>query len=103
MEAVIVPVNPGANFTLEMGWNDTEFDMDKYLEMYLGPKSLPLESLIPMSLIYFLILLTGIFGNVTTMIVIITNPYLQTATNYYLFNLAVADMTTLVVGEYKIK
>jgi len=77
-----------------------EFDMNEYLEQYLGPKNLPYSSLIPMTIIYVLILLTGIFGNVTTCVVIITNQYMHTATNYYLFNLAMADMTTLVVGKY---
>lgn len=97
MEPVVVPVNPGTNFS--MGWNDTEFDVDKYLEIYLGPRSLPLTSLIPMSIIYSLILLTGVFGNVTTMVVIITNNWMHTATNYYLFNLACADLTTLIIGK----
>ncbi|XP_035705429.1 pyrokinin-1 receptor-like isoform X2 [Folsomia candida] len=96
MEPVVVPVNPGTNFS--MGWNDTEFDVDKYLEIYLGPRSLPLTSLIPMSIIYSLILLTGVFGNVTTMVVIITNNWMHTATNYYLFNLACADLTTLIIA-----
>jgi len=73
---------------------------DNYLEMYLGPRNLPWETLIPVTIIYILIFVTGVFGNVTTCIVILTNQYMQTATNYYLFNLAMADMTTLIVGEY---
>lgn len=72
---------------------------DNYLKLYLGPKSLPSETLIPVTIIYILIFVTGVFGNVTTCIVILTNQYMQTATNYYLFNLAMADMTTLIVGE----
>jgi len=78
---------------------EDNFNVDSYLEVYLGPKNLPYESLIPMTAIYILILLTGVFGNVTTCVVIITNQYMHTATNYYLFNLAIADMTTLVVGK----
>ncbi|CAL8081332.1 unnamed protein product [Orchesella dallaii] len=69
-----------------------------YLKLYLGPRGLPWESLIPVTIIYFLIFVTGVFGNVTTCIVILTNQYMQTATNYYLFNLAMADMTTLIVA-----
>ncbi|ODM97258.1 Neuromedin-U receptor 1 [Orchesella cincta] len=72
---------------------------DEYLSRYLGPRSLPWETLIPVTIIYVLIFVTGVFGNVTTCIVILTNQYMQTATNYYLFNLAMADMTTLIVGE----
>jgi neuromedin U receptor 1 len=78
---------------------EDQFDVDQYLQLYLGPKNLPYESLIPMTAIYIIILLTGVFGNVTTCVVIITNQYMHTATNYYLFNLAIADMTTLVVGK----
>lgn len=75
-----------------------QFCMENYLELYLGPRSLPLETLVPVTIIYVIIFVTGVFGNVTTCIVILTNQYMQTATNYYLFNLAMADMTTLVVG-----
>ncbi|CAG7824826.1 unnamed protein product [Allacma fusca] len=71
----------------------------EYLEKYLGPARLPYETLIPITVIYVMIFLTGVFGNVTTCVVILTNQYMQTATNYYLFNLAMADMTTLVVGQ----
>lgn len=74
---------------------------DKYLSDYLGPRSLPSETLIPVTIIYILIFVTGVFGNVTTCIVILTNQYMRTATNYYLFNLALSDMTTLVVGMFK--
>jgi len=75
-----------------------DFDVNAYIVMYLGSKTLPYETLIPITVIYILIFLTGVFGNVTTMVVILTNSYMHSATNYYLFNLAVADMTTLVVG-----
>lgn len=70
-----------------------------YLHLYLGPRRLPRETLIPVTIIYIIIFVTGVFGNLTTCIVILTNQYMQTATNYYLFNLAMADMTTLIVGE----
>lgn len=83
--------------------NITEFTLndkcvENYLHTYLGPRSLPLETLVPVTIIYIIIFVTGVFGNVTTCIVILTNQYMQTATNYYLFNLAMADMTTLIVG-----
>ncbi|XP_034947268.1 neuropeptides capa receptor-like [Chelonus insularis] len=40
----------------------------------------------------------GIFGNVITCWVILRNPMMQTATNYYLFNLALSDLLLLVLG-----
>lgn len=57
-----------------------------------------LFSLIPMTIIYVTIFVSGIFGNVCTCIVIARNKYLQTATNYYLFSLAVSDLLLLILG-----
>lgn len=36
--------------------------------------------------------MTGVIGNVTTCVVIAGNSYMHTATNYYLFSLAISDM-----------
>jgi len=36
--------------------------------------------------------MTGVIGNVTTCVVIARNSYMHTATNYYLFSLAISDM-----------
>lgn len=80
---------------------DIERCYETYLHEYLGPQRLPNETLIPVTIIYILIFVTGVFGNVTTCIVILTNQYMRTATNYYLFNLALSDMTTLIVGKLK--
>jgi neuromedin U receptor 1 len=88
------------NLTGLDGVNGT-FDVGAYVQKYLGSQSLPYNTLIPITVIYVLTFIMGVFGNVTTMVVILTNQYMQTATNYYLFNLAVADMTTLVVGQSK--
>ena len=49
---------------------------------------------------YGLIFLTGVVGNVSTCIVIIKNNYMHTATNYYLFSLAISDVLTLILGKY---
>lgn len=65
----------------------------------LGPRHLPYSSLIPMTVVYVLIFIAGMVGNCATCIVIAKNAYMQTATNYYLFNLAVADMLTLTLGN----
>lgn len=76
------------------------FDVDAHLLQYLGPKRLPLNWLIPLTVVYSIIFLTGIVGNICTCLVIARNQYMQTATNCYLFNLAIADMMTLLFGEY---
>ncbi|GFY55491.1 pyrokinin-1 receptor [Trichonephila inaurata madagascariensis] len=53
---------------------------------------------IPMTIVYTIIFLTGIIGNVCTCIVISKNRYMHTATNYYLFSLAVSDLLLLILG-----
>ncbi|XP_064476469.1 pyrokinin-1 receptor-like [Ornithodoros turicata] len=64
----------------------------------LGDKQDPLATAIPMSLVYSVLLVSGIIGNVCTCIVIARNRYMHTATNYYLFSLAVSDLLLLVLG-----
>jgi len=68
---------------------------DGSLLSQLGPQHLPYNSLVPMTVVYIVIFCTGMVGNCATCIVIAKNQYMQSATNYYLFNLAVADMLTL--------
>ena len=58
----------------------------------------PLSILIPITVIYVVILLTGLVGNVSTCVVIARNKHMHTATNYYLFSLAVSDLLLLVSG-----
>lgn len=72
----------------------------KYLERVRGPKYLPLTLVVPVTLAYVVIFVTGFAGNIITCIVIWRNPTTQTATNYYLFNLAVSDLLFLVLGKF---
>lgn len=64
----------------------------------LGPKRDSLSSVIPMTVIYSVILITGLVGNICTCVVIIRNKHMRTVTNYYLFSLAVSDLLLLIVG-----
>lgn len=59
----------------------------------------PLSIILPISICYFIIFVTGILGNVITCVVIAKNKTMHTATNYYLFNLAVSDFLVLIFGE----
>ncbi|XP_011300618.1 neuromedin-U receptor 2-like [Fopius arisanus] len=58
----------------------------------------PLYLVIPVTIIYLSIFLTGTIGNVCTCIVIARNKSMQTATNYYLFSLAISDLLLLMSG-----
>ena len=73
-------------------------DVWEYLEATNGPRRGPLWAVITVTCIYGFIFLSGIFGNVCTCIVIMKNKYMHTATNYYLFNLAIADLLLLLSG-----
>ena len=53
---------------------------------------------VPTAVIYGLILLVGLLGNVCTCLVILRNKSMQNPTNYYLFSLAVSDLLILTLG-----
>ncbi|XP_017757031.1 PREDICTED: neuromedin-U receptor 2-like [Eufriesea mexicana] len=58
----------------------------------------PLYIVLPITVIYVVIFLTGVVGNVSTCVVIARNKSMHTATNYYLFSLAVSDLLLLISG-----
>lgn len=87
--------NEDGDSELDFWLNMTEAE---YLDQMLGPKYLPMKLVIPLTIVYATIFVTGIFGNVATCFVIVKNASMQTATNYYLFSLAISDLTLLVLG-----
>ncbi|KAL7731207.1 hypothetical protein ACLKA6_014395 [Drosophila palustris] len=64
----------------------------------LGPQRDPLAIVVPVTVVYCLIFLTGVVGNISTCIVIKKNRSMHTATNYYLFSLAISDFMLLLSG-----
>lgn len=70
------------------------------LEIYEknGPVRDELGTALIMTIIYSLILFTGIVGNTATCIVIVKTKYLHTSVNYYLFSLACSDLLLLILG-----
>lgn len=71
----------------------------EYLNGILGPKYLPMSMVLPLTTVYVAIFVSGIFGNIATCTVIAKNASMQTSTNYYLFNLAISDLTLLILGK----
>ncbi|XP_058063822.1 pyrokinin-1 receptor-like [Anopheles bellator] len=53
---------------------------------------------VPFSVIYTTIFVVGVLGNVITCVVISRNKSMHTATNYYLFSLAISDLLLLLTG-----
>jgi len=76
---------------------------DSYLETRLGFRYRSIGESIILTVVYSLVLFTGVVGNVATCVVIIRNSYMHTATNCYLFSLAVSDTLSLVLGQYYAK
>lgn len=77
----------------------TNESMEDYLVRILGPKHLPLSVVLPVTIIYVTIFVSGVVGNVAVCVVIARNKSMRTATNYYLFSLAVSDLTLLLLGK----
>lgn len=75
-------------------------ELTRFVEEQRGPSHLPLEVAIPVTIVYVLIFITGLLGNLAVCLVIIRHPAMHTATNYYLFNLAISDLILLVFGKY---
>lgn len=73
---------------------------DELKELNFPPKQEDLTTAIPLTVIFALLLVTGCIGNMCTAIVIARpkNKYMHTATNYYLFSLAMSDFLFLILG-----
>ncbi|CAB0010283.1 unnamed protein product [Nesidiocoris tenuis] len=78
--------------------NSTREEVEMYIQKVLGPQRISLAITVPMTLIYAAIFITGVVGNVSICHVITKNQSMQTTTNYYLFSLAVSDLSLLVLG-----
>ena len=75
-------------------------DIPAYLALNMGDRYVTLTQLIVLNVIYIAIFLSGTIGNICTCIVIARNRNMHTATNYYLVSLAMADLLTLLIGEF---
>jgi neuromedin U receptor 1 len=51
--------------------------------------------LIPLTFLYVGIFITGVVGNVAVCLVIVKNKSMHTATNYYLFSLAISGANVI--------
>lgn len=89
----------GIDVSIDGYGNDTAQTLDEYLLSVRGPKHLPLNIILPLTVVYVMIFVTGVLGNIAVCVVIIRNMSLHNATNYYLFSLAVSDLTLLLLGK----
>ena len=97
---------PSTNDTFALYGNVTTntsiLTLEQFIILYRGPSSLPKVEALIMTIIYMIILITGVLGNTLVCLVIIRNTSMHTATNYYLFSLAVSDLTFLIVGTFQL-
>ncbi|XP_076445838.1 neuromedin U receptor homolog nmur-2-like [Babylonia areolata] len=84
----------GKSQNLSLSWQSRE----ELLEDKLGHRHIPLAAVVLLTGLYTLIFLSGVLGNVCTCVVIARNRSMRTATNYYLFSLAVSDVLTLLLA-----
>lgn len=71
---------------------------DDYLRHCRGPKTQAIYFALPVTIFYLIVFIAGILGNAIVCIVIIRNASMHTATNYYLFSLAMSDLLYLLFG-----
>ncbi|XP_047470022.1 neuromedin-U receptor 2-like isoform X1 [Penaeus chinensis] len=83
-----------ANLTLNGTPSDDDLDVQEFIFNNLGPQRLPYRT--SLTVVYVLIAVAGLVGNVLTCLVVLRNLSMRTSTNYYLVNLAVADIITLL-------
>lgn len=92
------------NTTIIMNYTNQPIKLNEtipnvYKTIYEHPVRDSLVIVVPLTVIYSAIFLTGMIGNVITCIVISRNKSMHTATNYYLFSLAVSDLLLLISGK----
>lgn len=85
----------GENFNMTICSEDDYVDCSMYPQLMLN-----LEYLIPVTVLLFCILLSGLIGNISVCAVIARHPVLRSETNAYLFSLAVSDLFLLVFGKF---
>ncbi|XP_022908055.2 neuropeptides capa receptor-like [Onthophagus taurus] len=82
--------------------NDTNVSCNLTPQLFIlyqrGPQQLPLEISVPLTVLNVIIFITGLIGNFVVCLVIVRHRTMHSATNYYLFNLAVSDLTLLAFG-----
>ena len=80
----------------------TPEEKDVYLEREIGPQKKYGENKIWIPTIFYSIVsILGIPGNMLTCMTILGNTYMRTTPNFFILNLAIADMITLLGGKIK--
>ena len=89
------------NWALGRAWSNlSATEQHTFLEEALGPQhKYSDDKVVIPTIVYSAISIFGIPGNIITCLTIISNSYLRTAPNFFIFNLAVVDLITLILGN----
>lgn len=80
--------------------NLTDAEIFDFVIRHLGNKQEDTFSASVLTCVYIVIFISGIFGNISTCLVIKRNRHMHTTTNLYLVNLAFADLLIVILGKY---
>jgi hypothetical protein len=94
-----VMLNAVRNISVYDNNSNSFIDKNNDSSLRLGMRD-PYSVILPITICYLFIFVAGVLGNVITCIVIAKNKTMHTATNYYLFNLAVSDFLVLIFGKF---
>ena len=79
--------------------NNGTMTVSEFLLNALGPQQMPLQWLVPVTIFYALVFITGLVGNIAVCIVIVRNKNLHSAMKFYLISLAIADLSIIILGR----
>ena len=80
----------------------TTEEKDAFLEEVIGPQRKYGKNKIWIpTILYSIVSILGIPGNILTCMTIITNSYMRTTPNFFILNLAITDLITLLGGKTK--
>ena len=80
----------------------TSEEKDAFLEEVIGPQRKYGKNKIWIPTIFYsTVSILGIPGNILTCMTIITNSYMRTTPNFFILNLAITDLITLLGGKTK--
>ncbi|XP_061169312.1 pyrokinin-1 receptor-like isoform X1 [Saccostrea echinata] len=82
----------------ESNLSDSNFISEEFIKLYLGERQINYITVCLLTFIYVTIFLTGLIGNIFTVLVILKNVYMRSVTNYYLLSLASADLLTIIIA-----
>ena len=91
------------NWTLGRAWgNLTDTEQQLYLAEVLGAVRKYGNAIVWIpTVVYTIISVLGIPGNILTCLTIAKIPYMRTAPNFFIFNLALSDLLSLILGNHQ--